>query len=129
MKCKFRSLVSFVAVLLVASAGAEEAPRTLVLQSGSALSSEQQAALQSYVENARTRCHTASSSLVVALDLVVSEAYPTTGISPTEVVAVFLRSRGVQPSGIKQGQVVRPLSTSEIAGSTVQLAFSCHTEP
>src|SRR5438477_11977203 len=65
---------------------------------------------------------------VVALDLVVPKAYPTTGISPTEVVAVFLKCKGVQPVGIKQGQVLRPLTMSEIAGRTVQFAVSCRPE-
>jgi len=128
MKCTFCSLVASAAILLSTPAGAQNASRTLVLPPDSALSSEQQAALQSQVENAKSRCHGTSSSLVVAVDLVVPELYPTTGISPTEVVALFLRGKGVQPSGIKQGQVVRPLATSETAGRTVQLVFSCQSE-
>jgi hypothetical protein len=127
VKSSFISLLAFTIVLISALANAQDTPRTLVLPPDSELSLEQRTALQSQAESAKTGCHSKSSHLIVVLDLVVPEIYPTSGISPAEVVAFFLKGTGIPYANIKRGQIARPLAASEVVGRTVQFAFSCQS--
>ena len=57
------------------------------------------------VRQARNRCFNSAEDLVVAVEEIVAESEPRTGIAPTEVVASFLVSLNVPMRNVYQGQL------------------------